>query len=148
MNPSELRKNILAAHVVLRGKLSEVEGVLRQVAQGEHPDDAQLRSQVQQFVKAFLDHIEMENANLVPMLQGIDAWGQIRAEQVARDHDWQKAALGRLDDEAKLGSTAEIVRMVETLAKQIREDIEHEEETVLSPNLLRDDPIAIDQADG
>jgi len=148
MNPSQLRRNILSEHVLLRGKLSEVEAALRKVAQGEHADDAQLRGQVQQFVKSFLDHIEMENASLVPMLQGIDAWGQIRAEQVARDHDWQRAALTRLADEAKLGSTAEIVRMVETLAKQIREDIEHEEETVLSPNLLRDDPIAIDQADG
>ena len=148
MNPSQLRKNILSEHVVLRGKLSEVEGILRRVAQGEPTDDAQLRGQVQQFVKAFLAHIEMENATLVPMLQGIDAWGQIRAEQVARDHDWQKAALTRLADEAKLGSTAEIARMLETVAKQIRDDIEHEEETVLSPNLLRDDPIAIDQADG
>lgn len=148
MNPSQLRKKILAEHVIIRGKVKEAEALAGRVLGGDATAELPMRAHATDLVELFREHLEMEDALLVPTLRNIDAWGQIRAERVAREHEWQRAALERLEQAAKREATADVARAVESLGKELLADMKDEDETILSPNLLKDDPITVDQADG
>jgi len=146
MNPSQLRQKILTEHATLRAKLGDVKSLVARVRRGEPGSEPQLRQLTLELVKAFRAHIAMEDEELVPTLRDIDAWGQIRAERVERDHEWHREALDKLEGSARSDGGADLLRGLESLMQSFLDDMQTEDETVLHPNLLRDDPISIDQS--
>src|SRR5512133_2746236 len=110
MTPSQLRQKILTEHSALRVKLGDVKSLAAKVRYGESGSEPQLRQLTVELVTAFRAHVAMEDEELVPLLREIDAWGEIRAERVERDHEWHRAALDKLERSAQSDGGADLVR--------------------------------------
>lgn len=102
-----------------------------------------LRDAARQLYTSLSAHIELENRILAPALKQTDAWGPLRADGLLSCHAEQKLALEgalmELDDLTQPPKA--LAAHVELLIQGIREDLENEENTLLCPELLRDDPI-------
>jgi hypothetical protein len=86
----------------------------------------------------------------VPALREADGWGDERAARVSAEHAEQRQRmevllrhLADLDEPA-----AWIAAELATLVRDLLVDMEHEEQAVLSEDLLRDDPVSIDMEAG
>ncbi len=102
-----------------------------------------LRDAARQLYNSLSAHIELENRILAPALKQTDAWGPLRADGLLTCHAEQKLALEgalmELDDLAQ--PPMALAAHVEQLIQGIRNDLENEENNLLCPELLRDDPI-------
>lgn len=140
--PSEVRRMILEAHTVLRGKLDEVEALMVRLAQGEDAAAATLRAVVLDFQASFLTHIAQEEQVLRPVLRKIDAWGEVRVDRMDAEHQEQRKVLEEL---RLMMTTQDPVRCAEPLRRfvdDVRADMAEEERDALPEELLKDDPIS------
>jgi hypothetical protein len=148
MDASDLRKLILSDHSRIRRKLRDIRRVRNAISRGDMRAKHQLRAQALELVTLFLTHLKSEDVLLVPVLRDIDAWGPIRASRVEREHEEQRSEMSALTDTVEVGTTLELCRALEAITHKLLEDMDGEERLVLSAELLRDDPVAIDQVDG
>jgi hypothetical protein len=76
--------------------------------------------------------------------------GEERASRVSQEHEEQRARLDRLLGHLRDASrpSAEIAEELQVLLRDLIEDMNQEEATVLNENLLRDDPISISMEAG
>jgi hypothetical protein len=89
-------------------------------------------------------HTRLEDDVLAPTLREIDAWGPVRANMLLEHHDQQRKDLERLLQlYAHLRDPGDIANITLELIADIRADMRHEEQSLLSPTLLRDDVIAV-----
>jgi iron-sulfur cluster repair protein YtfE (RIC family) len=148
MTPSEIRNKVLREHAALRVLMTEANDACRKVRE-DRASLADLVYQVDRLVRSLAKHLEMEDRVLVPTLREIDAWGAVRAENIAAEHERQRAELIEL---ATLGHDADNARLLAaTLSSFVQAlvfDMEGEERDLLHPDLLRDDAVVIDQTDG
>jgi hypothetical protein len=144
MRPSEVRDWVGRQHVQLRILFGEVEHACAEAI--ERARDA--RPIVERLTRAVADHLAFEDRTLVPTLRQIDGWGAVRADHVAADHALQRQQLAALCRLAREGSAIDAARAVLSLLQELRVDMDGEERDLLSPDLLRDDLIVIDQSDG
>ncbi len=146
MLPSQVRSIILGDHVWLRELLADIDELARRVAEGDHELLGRLRERVPRMSERFLRHLDLEEERLVPALRDADAWGDERAALLLREHAGQRERFGEL-----LRSLREARSPARTLALEVRLlvrdllfDMEHEEYALLSPSVLRDDPVVVD----
>ena len=148
MNPSDVRRQILAEHDRLRGRLQNLEDLATRAADGDGSAWAETRRGLGELLVSLRAHVESEEAILVPALEAADAWGPLRAKQVRDEHvtqlrllaTWERAAA---DDGLSPGELNARFRL---LAGTLRADMEAEEADLLRPDVLRDDVVAIQQA--
>ena len=143
MKPSQVRARILKDHAALRRHLMELEGAIEAMLadSAELPKVSDLASQL---IIELVRHTELEDKILAPALMELDAWGQIRAEQLLLHHQQQRACIVELSDLYHSDArTLEIARATYGLIADLRADMEHEERDILSADLLRDDVIAV-----
>jgi hypothetical protein len=73
----------------------------------------------------------------------VDAWGPVRVDQLAHEHAQQlravEGALMELDDLAQPARA--LATHVQEVVDRLRQDLVAEQENLLCPELLRDDPI-------
>lgn len=143
MKPSDVRARILKDHAALRRHLMELEeavaAMLRDVA--ALPSASQLASKL---LVDVVRHTELEDTILAPALMDLDAWGQIRAEQLLLHHQQQRAYMVELSDlYSSEGRPLQLARATYALIADLRLDMAHEERDILSADLLRDDVIAV-----
>jgi hypothetical protein len=148
MNPSYVRERILEDHDALRQRLSELEAatdaLLVNNAIMSHVGELALSLLV-----ALTRHTELEDEILAPALQDIDAWGAIRAEQLLAHHQAQRADLREVSKLFELQPNAyDVARVINTLVRELRTDMEHEERDLLNADLLRDDVVAVSSNSG
>ncbi|MCP5065194.1 MAG: hemerythrin domain-containing protein [bacterium] len=148
--PSEVRRLVLEDHSRLRILLRDLKAAAEWARTGDRSRGATLLREAERFARHFFRHLEMEEAQLVPLLRTIDAWGGERARRVLDEHREQRRLLGGYV-QALHDPHAELARLArDTLALIV--DIEsimlHEEESVLSEDLLRDDVVTIDPMGG
>jgi len=143
--PSRIRKRILREHDALRATLEE----LSQTIATKDFDAARVTALSRQLGEQLRAHVDHEDALLLPALREADAWGQVRADQLAQHHAQQRAALGedQLDTQLR-APRAELATWLRGVIDDLRTDMEHEERELLSVELLRDDPLGIDVEDG
>lgn len=148
LRPSEVRARILAEHQVLRSIYVEVEDLIGRVQEGERDADGSLRERCRELYQTLLGHIELENTILAPALRQTDGFGPVRADELLREHERQRAvlfeALASLDD----GAALKLVRTVQPLIVSLRIDMAHEEQALLNPDLLKDDLVAVEASTG
>ncbi len=147
LRPSEVRARVLDEHVQIRAMLAEVESLAGR-AVGDAHCLAQLRAKTIELYNRLDAHMSIEDALLYPAIYDADAWGHVRAARMKEDHARQRVALGQLVDMQWRPDTAELVRAVQNLTRDIRDDICAEEGELLNPELLRDDVISIAQNSG
>ena len=150
MRPSQVRRRILEDHTRIREALDALEVPSRALRAGEAKALVPAMYALRDLAQRFLDHLDLEEAILVPALYDADAWGPERAELVASEHAEQRGELlDLLEQLARPATSPAIVgkRLLEWI-EALRFDMEHEEVAVLDPDLLRDDVIAIDAYTG
>lgn len=99
--------------------------------------------------REFNAHLDLEDRLLVPALRDGDAWGEIRAQQVAAKHGELRQELQALPlhESCPLDPCALAARLIAVI-EALRADMAREEHGVLTPELLRDDVLGIDVEDG
>jgi len=150
MRPSEVRRTILDDHAALRARFADLRDLLGALRQDRDssPEDA-TREQVQELAAAlrqrFLRHLELEESTLVPALRRTDSWGEERARRVLAEHADQRRRLDELIEHLADAdcSDAALTIELESLLEDLLTDMEHEERSVLSERLLRDDVITL-----
>jgi hypothetical protein len=150
MKPSEVRRQILADHVAVRGMLLSVEALARQVIAGERSLSGALRLEGEGLLAFLRNHMSWEDRYLAPALHAADSWGSERAEQLDSDHREQRQllqhSLETIEDESR--PAALVARNLLDLVQLLRDDIEHEETALLDERVLRDDVVGIDVETG
>ncbi len=146
MLPSQVRRTILEDHEHLRGALSALEALADALVAGDRAPAAEALAALHAMKQRFFDHLDLEEAIMVPALRDADAWGPERAQLVLDEHREQRAELEAMVQELDRPdvSPETIGRRIRAWIEALRVDMEHEESAVLSPDLLRDDVIAID----
>ena len=94
------------------------------------------------------DHLEFENAVLAPALYDLDAFGPVRARQLIAEHERQRSALTTMLGSIYERRDRELAGDMLGLLVELRVDMAYEEETLLHPDLLRDDCVAPDTETG
>jgi len=145
MLPSQVRRTILEDHEHLRGELVALESLANVLAAGHREPLAAALSALEAMKQRFFDHLDLEEAIMVPALRDADSWGPERADLVLREHGEQRAELEELVVQlAQPGIAAEAVgRRILSWIEALRVDMDNEETAVLSPDLLRDDVVSI-----
>ena len=150
MTPGEVRAQILADHVAIRGMLLALEQVAQRVRDGELSLVGALRLEGETLLRHLEEHMLWEDLHLAPALRDADAWGEQRAAQLDLDHREQRQVLAHclaaVTDASR--PAAVVARTLIDLAEMLRQDIEDEDRLVLDERVLRDDVIAIDVETG
>ena len=146
MLPSQIRQTILDDHVWLREFLADVDETARRVAEGDHALGGRLRERTLAMSERFQRHLDLEEEHLVPVLRDTDAWGAERAAMLLREPAGQRERFGELlrDLRDARRPAHQMAGEVRLLVRDLLFDMEHEERTLLSPKLLRDDPVVVD----
>lgn len=145
MLPSQVRRRILDDHDHLRGALIGLERSAGDLRGGQREALAPTLSALRRLAQRFLDHLALEEEIMVPALRDADAWGPERAKLVLAEHEAQRIELAELLEALSTSNvTAEFVgqRLIAWI-EALRIDMEHEETSVLHPDLLRDDVVSI-----
>ena len=146
--PSAVRTRILAEHSVLRALYGTIEGSARAVLEDEPDATGPLREDCRELCNILLRHIELENTVLAPALHELDAFGPVRAQQLIAEHERQRSVLTAMLVSIDEGRDRELAGDVLRLLGELRIDMAYEEETLLHPGLLRDDPVMPDTEAG
>ena len=151
LGPTQVRSLILTEHASIRRLLRRVELVARRIIVAPIPHEGDLRQAYEaahELCATMATHFEHEENLLAPVLEALDAWGKIRADQMRADHAEQGlvlesylSALERLSGSERTGKV--LGALLQKLVDSLRSDMRAEEEGVLRADLLRDDPSAV-----
>lgn len=148
MNPSHVRTRILQDHETIRQRLNELEAATRAL-RSDPTTVAQVGELTRGLLVELTRHTELEDLILAPALHEIDAWGAVRADQLLAHHRTQRADMSELIRLFNMRlDTHDVARVVSSLIQELRIDMEHEERDLLSPDLLRDDVVAVGSHSG
>ena len=139
MEPTQVRDRVLAEHTRLRELLDELVAQIERFESGSPEVGAELRSMGMAFFEVFAAHIGLEDSVLVPVLRELED-GERRAERLAREHleqrELREYLMGRLRNHDRPSTL--IARELRSFVEYVRQDMQHEEETILREDLLRD----------
>jgi hemerythrin-like domain-containing protein len=146
MQPSRVRDYVLKDHVDLRARLDRIEAKIEAPAAWGPDRASAVLAESEAFLEALLVHMEWENLHLTRALREADAWGPEREERLRSEHREQRETLTQLIEDLRgLESEPELLaRRIADFIDRVREDMVEEESSVLDPNVLRDDVVAID----
>lgn len=140
-----VRGRILEEHRQLRHRLD----LLERMVDGLQEDPRRCGSvnrAARDVLRLLIAHTQLEDSILVPVLQTLDAWGEVRADQLLSHHVQQRAELQALIQSYARPSGDLEELAVRTLAwiADVRSDMASEECGILSQEHLDDERIAID----
>jgi hypothetical protein len=142
------RRMVLDQHVELRRLLKM--GMAQAVAgvRGQALPHEPLRSLVAMIHDVFVQHVADEEALILPILEDDLPLGPVRAKRLREEHAGQRAELEALCNWPEEESDLELALRFEGLGTALLDDIAHEERHLLTPEIIRDDCIVIDQSGG
>jgi hemerythrin-like domain-containing protein len=142
VEPSEIRRRILAEHGRLRAMLDVLEPLARRFEQGEESGAKRLREEATALYETFAAHLLHEESTLEPALRAQGGKGERLADRLAHEHHEQRELLTYLMSrlEANPRPTLLVAREVRNFAEYLRNDMAHEESTLLSAAALPDAP--------
>lgn len=112
------------------------------------PQHEPLRALVGEIRSAFVQHLADEEGLILPILKDDLPLGPLRAEALCDEHARQRAELEELCIWPEDRSDHELAMRFGRLAAALLADIAHEERELLTPDVIRDDSIVIDQCGG
>jgi iron-sulfur cluster repair protein YtfE (RIC family) len=140
---SKIRRIVLVEHEGLRIGLRSIDALLDKVTKGDVVALKDAHSQFTQLLDAFVRHIEHEERILRPVLATIDAWGKARVDSMDEEHAAQRKEVTRLAGLDAISDPARWAKEVRAFEASLLADMADEEKTCLSPDVLRDDIIAV-----
>ena len=142
MKPAEIRRRILAEHRKLRAMLDALEPLAQRFERGEDADARWLCEETLALYETFAAHLLHEERTLEPALRARGAEGERLADRLAHEHREQRELLtyltSRLQDSPH--PTLLVAREVQNFAEYLRNDMAHEESTLLSAAALPEEP--------
>jgi hypothetical protein len=143
--PSSIRKRHLEAHTRLR------ESAARLAEHARGCDCTELRAPLARAIVELFEqlraHLEEEDRTLAPLLEDIDAWGPVRAQRLRERCRAELVRvvgmLERLAEPLTEGPLrSELLSFIDWMTDELaREEAEH-----LDEQLLRDDPVVLDES--
>ena len=147
MKPSEIRGELLHQHAQIR-IMMDVTLTIAKSARVGAPGRGDLQGCLVRLADALRTHNQREEALLRDLIPSVDAWGPARAGIMNEEHTREHARL----DAALLGVPRTPVEFaaagIVALVGLIREHTDREEAAFLGEDVLRDDFIVANQADG
>ena len=140
MRASEVRRHVLRDHEEIRGILVSLEGLARDVIEGESELAEPLRTEGEVLLSRLRVHMRWEDAHLRPALAQADDRGRSRAEQLDREHREQRELLKHELRCVQDGSRPPLLvaRNLLDFAELLRKEMDEEEQAMLDPGVLRD----------
>jgi hypothetical protein len=146
---AQARRLVLEQHLELRRLLKMGLAEARAVVKRQALPHESLRSLVLMIRDVFVQHLADEESLIVPFLEDDLPLGPLRAKRLREEHADQRAELSTLcswpDDDSQ---DLELALRFENLGTALLHDIAHEETHLLTPEIIRDDCIVIDQSGG
>lgn len=142
---SAVRRRILEQHRLLRERLDLLELIIDSVTE-DPKRRASMNRASRDLLRRLIAHTQLEDAILAPALRTIDAWGEVRARTMLEHHEAQREELKSLINSYGRPSEDREETVLRTLSwiAETRADMDHEERTVLSSELLDTWNLAID----
>jgi hypothetical protein len=143
------RRTILVQHGRIRALLQHAREVVdRALAAELQPSDA-VASAIGDIHTTMEVHLTYEERVLIDLFNDDLPLGPPRAARLRDEHARQRKMLADLHTEAKAGPQVPLlVVKLSFLTKWLLEDMEEEERTVLTEDVVRDDAVVIDQSCG
>ena len=137
--PSEIRQRVLAQHDLLRLRLQALNEGVDQLRAGNLSVE-ELRIRAWETLALLRAHVKDEERWLLPALMEADGFGPVRVEALRDEHQQQAKEMAETLEALREAKGAEaLAEGVEGLVQRILDDMDEEERTYLSPNLLKDD---------
>jgi hemerythrin-like domain-containing protein len=137
MKSDEVRQRVLADHAELRERLDAIEALADRFERSDEAVGSELRERGLALYARFSAHLEIEERYLIPALRAASREGARRAERLHHEHDEQRELLryltGRISQQPS--PTALIARELRSFAQYLRQDMGHEEQTLLDEAL-------------
>jgi hypothetical protein len=149
MEAGSARRSILIQHQRIRELLENARLVAeRALDQLDQSDDA-VASAIGDIRTTMDVHMRFEEKVLVDIFRDDLPLGPIRAERLLEDHKKQRATLAGLHEEARRGPRVPMLAAkLAFLASWLLDDMAEEERSLLTPEVVRDDVVTVDQSDG
>lgn len=143
MDPSVARQRLLQQHDALRRQLRAACEVAARVRAGT-AGAAELTGFVRALKAGFVEHNQLEETWLGPLLRDTDSYGEVRIARMLGEHVEEHFAfvsfLDRPADQVTAG--------LDDFAEEIEAHMDAEERTFLHPAVLRDDLVVADTTGG
>jgi iron-sulfur cluster repair protein YtfE (RIC family) len=141
LDPAQVRATILAEHRKIRSRLARLEAGATALLSCSLPKSHARHALLQralQLCRELQAHVAFENQVLVPVIEGMDAWGPLRAERLIAEHEQQLQLLRAYADTLTShdGSAQTLAVAVWQLVETVRQDMHDEEAAVLSPEVF------------
>lgn len=141
--PRVVRRRILEEHVVLREQLATAAILADLVLDTGDESKVKLSLQAREFYHSLTRHLDLEDLILAPVLRAADAWGEVRAAALAEEHQNQRRHLKRALEQLETGDAGQLARAIQTFVPSVLEDMEREEEELLTEELLTDNTVSL-----
>jgi len=143
------RRAVFAQHRELRGLLGRASATAAAALEGRPRSPDAVASAIGDIRATFDVHLTFEEKVLLPLLETDLPLGPERAQVLREEHAQQRALLQSLHHEALIAPnlptlSVKLAQLVDWLLR----DMVHEEQNLLTPDVIRDDQITIDQNTG
>ena len=135
VSSDRVRRRILAEHRELRKAIAKVNAA---------DDPYKVTLAARALLDRLIDHLDLEDQILEPLLRGIDAWGPERARRLREEHASQRTQVATLRTALATAPTAELATLARLFVDELLADMADEERDVLNAELLRDDCITVE----
>ena len=143
------RRAVFAQHRELRNLLGRASATAAAALDGRPRSPDAVASAIGDIRATFDVHLTFEEKVLIPILEADLPLGPERAQLLREEHAQQRAFLESLHHEALAGPTLPILSVkLAQLVDWLLRDMVHEEQSLLTPEVIRDDQITIDQNTG
>jgi hypothetical protein len=143
------RRGILAQHQRIRELLERARGVADDALdEAPLPPDA-VASAIGDICATLDVHLRFEEKVICDILEDDLPLGPQRATRLKEDHARQRATLTSLHDEARAAPQRPLLAAkLAFLTSWLLDDMDEEERRLLTPDVVRDDAVAVDQNTG
>lgn len=153
METMNVRGLVLAAHAGVRELADEVDELAVRTLREPKVARRWLERRLIDLLDLVAAHMDLEDRLLRPTLRDIDAWGEARVARMDKDHLQQRLTIRQLNRAVTECGGADIevgflARVARRFIGELRQDMLDEERDLLSPELFREDLVAIDQDAG
>ncbi|MDB4979307.1 MAG: hypothetical protein JWM82_59 [Myxococcales bacterium] len=149
MDAATARRSILMQHARIRALLAHSRAVAERALdqQALFPED--VAHAIGDIHTALEAHLRFEEMVLMNIFNDDLPLGPVRAARLRDEHTRQRATVAGLHEEAKAAPFVPLLgAKLAFLATWLLNDMDEEERTMLTPDVLRDDLVAVDQSDG
>lgn len=143
--PSAVRKRVLASHGRLRHRMHAMIHRCDELRAGQRGALQSLRDEGQALMDELLEHLELEERELAPVLRETPGFGEIRVEELVAHQRDQRHDVIQLVRELERGSDDpnDLASRVTRLIDELRRDLVFQDRELLGSDILKDDPIDV-----